>query len=194
MAGPPQYRISHFSLRKAFLQRFLYDYDPVRARTQSARFEPLHTLALSLNLLSFSTQRLNDESMALFQCALDDDAHPACWSASLQSASIPDRHGTHIELADARAVSSGAGVRVVTYYIEVVGTLALEVATLVERFVHVCKDFEGIAASAEALDGEHHVPDAFFPLPPSHSHRAYLVLLPFTHTQLRKNSTVGQSS
>ena len=47
---------------------------------------------------------------------------------------------------------------VVTYYIEVVGALA-------ERFVHVCKDFEGIAASAEALDGENHVPDAFFPLP-----------------------------
>ena len=53
---------------------------------------------------------------------------------------------------------AGVGVRVVTYYIEVVGALA-------ERFVHVCKVFEGIAASAEALDGEHHVPDAFFPLP-----------------------------
>ena len=46
-----------------------------------------------------------------------------------------------------------------------VGTLALEVATLVERLVQVCKELEGIDASAEALDGEHHVPDAFFPLP-----------------------------
>ena len=73
-------------------------------------------------------------------------------------------------------------MRVVTYYIEVVGTLALEGATLAERSVQVCKELEGIAASAEALDGEHHVPDAFFPLPPSHSHCAYLVLLPFTHS------------
>ena len=32
-----------------------------------------------------------------------------CWSAPLHSASIPDRHGIHVELADARAVSSGSG-------------------------------------------------------------------------------------
>lgn len=59
-----------------------------------------------------------------------------------------------------QGVAGIVGVHVVTYYIEVVGTLALA-----ERFVRVCKELEGIAASAEALDGEHHVPDAFFPLP-----------------------------
>ena len=59
-----------------------------------------------------------------------------------------------------QAVAGIVGVRVVTYYIEVAvhdWRWSME-----ERSVHVCKELEGIAAFAEALDGEHHVPDAFF--------------------------------
>ena len=92
-----------------------------------------------------------------------------CWSAPLHSASIPDRHDTHVELADARAVSSGSGRyrwstrRNLLSYIE--AAVHDWRWSLEERFVHVCKELEGIVASAEALDDELHVPDAFFPLP-----------------------------
>ena len=51
-------------------------------------------------------------------------------------------------------------MHVVTYYIEV--AMHDWCWSLEERFVHVCKELEGIAASVEALDGEHHMPDAFF--------------------------------
>ena len=59
-----------------------------------------------------------------------------------------------------QAVAGIFGVHFVTYYIEV--AVHNWRWSLEECFVHVCKELEGIAASAEALDGEHHVPDAFF--------------------------------
>ena len=62
-----------------------------------------------------------------------------------------------------QAVAGIVGVRIVTYYIEV--AVYNWRWSLEERFMHVCKELEGIAASAEALDDEHHVPDASFPLP-----------------------------
>lgn len=99
-ASPPDHyvrRMSLFSLGKAFQQRFLYDNQPrsleesIRCcrdalalcpRGQMSRFEPLHTLALSLSLRSFSPSSSSsaprkdfDESMALFQSALDDEEH-----------------------------------------------------------------------------------------------------------------------
>jgi hypothetical protein len=96
-ASPPDHsvrRMSLFSLGKAFRKRFMYDYDPstldesiryrdalaLSPRGQLSRFEPLHTLALSLSLrsLSFSAYARRedfDESMALFQSAPDDEQH-----------------------------------------------------------------------------------------------------------------------
>jgi hypothetical protein len=100
-ASPPDHyvrRMSLFSLGKAFQKRFMFDKQPrsleesIRCcqdalalcpRGQMSRFEPLHTLALSMSLRYFSsfsssTLRLGfDESMALFRSALDDEhAHP----------------------------------------------------------------------------------------------------------------------
>src|SRR6266702_3750224 len=101
-ASPPDHyvrRLSLFSLGQAFQKRFLYDNQPrsleesIRCcrdalalcpRGQMSRFEPLHTLALSLGLHSFSTSssvlhRNMDfnESMMLFRSALDEaHAHP----------------------------------------------------------------------------------------------------------------------
>ena len=67
--------------------------------------------------------------------------------------------------------------------------------SLEECFVHVCKELEGIAASAEALDDERHVSDAFFLLLFCCD---ILIALrgasPVHTTPLRKNSTVGQST
>ncbi|KAI9454649.1 CHAT domain-containing protein [Lactarius psammicola] len=97
-ASPPDHyvrRLSLFSLGQAFQKRFLFDDQPrsleesikccrdalaLCPRGQMSRFEPLHTLALSLSLraLSFSSpsplhQTMDfDESMALFQSALDE--------------------------------------------------------------------------------------------------------------------------
>jgi tetratricopeptide (TPR) repeat protein len=97
-ASPPDdsvRRMSLFSLGKAFQKHFLYDFEPrtldasirccrdalaLSPSGQLSRFEPLHTLALSLSLrsLSFSAYVRRedfDESMALFQSALDDEQH-----------------------------------------------------------------------------------------------------------------------
>jgi len=98
-ASPPDHyvrRMSLFSLGKAFQTRFLYDSEPhsleesIRCcrdalalcpRGQMSRFEPLHTLALSLTLRAFSPSPSSrgvddsDESMALFRDALDDEEH-----------------------------------------------------------------------------------------------------------------------
>ncbi|KAH9068001.1 CHAT domain-containing protein [Lactarius deliciosus] len=97
-ASPPDHyvrRLSLSSLGKAFQKRFQYDKQPrsldesirccrdalaLSPRGQMSRFEPLHTLALSLSLRFLSFPSLSalqgfEESMALFRSALDDEEH-----------------------------------------------------------------------------------------------------------------------
>jgi len=100
-ASPPDHyvrRMSLFSLGKAFQKRFFLDNDNEKdvryieqsitycrnalelcPRGQMSRFEPLQTLAISLSVRSSALLREADfeESMALFQSALDEEyAHP----------------------------------------------------------------------------------------------------------------------